>query len=120
MQTVIIVDDDRTNAALLKMLLEMDGFNVIVAPSASRAREALINGVDALVIDCNLAQDGDGIDLLHAIRRGETLVAAEIPVILTSGDDRRTEEARTAGASLFLLKPYSPSILSKQLTQLLR
>ena len=119
MKTIILVDDDRTNTILIRMLLEMDGFDVIVSPDVKRAQYAAMSGVDAFIIDCNLAQGDNGIDLLLAIRNGDTAAASNIPVIVTSGDDRRLADAEQAGATRVLIKPYSPSTLSAQLNELL-
>ncbi|MGB3715144.1 MAG: response regulator [Candidatus Promineifilaceae bacterium] len=119
MGTVILVDDDRSNTTLLKMLLEMDGFHVVACPGESQALAASQNGVDAFIIDCNLAQGEDGVDLLRAIRDGQTPASLDCPVIMTSGDDRRIGEAELAGATKFLLKPFSPSSLSELLNAML-
>jgi CheY-like chemotaxis protein len=119
MTSVILVDDDRTNSSLIKMLLEMDGFLVTSVPNIPRAQLAMTSEVDALIIDCNLSGGESGIDLLRLIRSGATAVAENTPVIVTSGDDRRNREAVEAGANSFLLKPYPPSTLSEELTKLL-
>jgi CheY-like chemotaxis protein len=119
MTSVILVDDDRTNSNLIKMLLEMDGFVVTSVPNLERAQLALASGADALIIDCNLSGGESGVELLRLIRAGQTAVAEETPVIVTSGDDRRNREAVQAGADSFLLKPYPPSTLSEELTRLL-
>jgi two-component system response regulator CpxR len=116
MSRIILVDDDRTNTTLIKRLLEMDGFTVLVCPDVQRAKEASLDGVDAFVIDCNLSYGDDGIDLLVAIRNGSTAAESSIPVIMTSGDDRRHAAAEQAGATRFLIKPYSPGVLSTQLS----
>ena len=119
MDTVILVDDDRSNTTLLKMLLEMDGFHVIACPGESQALAASDDGVDAFIIDCNLAQGEDGVRLLQAIRDGRTPADQNCPVIMTSGDDRRVGEAELAGATKFLLKPFSPNSLSEILRSML-
>jgi DNA-binding response OmpR family regulator len=119
MKRIILVDDDRTNSNLSKILLEMDGFQVTVSPTLALAYQAAAQGVDAFIVDCNLAQDDDGIDLLRAIRQGETAANVAIPVIITSGDSRREKEATAEGANIFMLKPYPPSALSQQLNKLL-
>jgi len=118
MSKIILVDDDRTNTTLIKRLLEMDGFTVLVCPDVQRAKEASLDGVDAFVIDCNLSYGDDGIDLLIAIRNGSTAAESGIPVIMTSGDDRRHAAAEQAGATRFLIKPYSPGVLSTQLSEM--
>lgn len=119
MHKVILVDDDRTNTTLISMLLEMDGFAVIACPDAERARLAASNGADAFIIDCNLAHGDDGIELLESIRKGLTEADPDIPVIMTSGDDSRSGNAELAGATRFLVKPYSPGTLSTHLIELL-
>ena len=119
MHTIILVDDDRTNTTLISMLLEMDGFNVVACPDVERAKLATSNGADAFIIDCNLAHGDDGIELLRSIRIGLTGADPEVPVIMTSGDDSRGGEAESAGATRFLVKPYSPGTLSTNLSELL-
>lgn len=118
MANIILIDDDRTNANLIKMLLEMDGFSVNVCPDLQHARELIQETTDAFIIDCNLARGDNGIDMLKAIRNGDTVVSKNVPVIMTSGDDRRSREADEAGANRFLLKPYSPNKLSEELSRL--
>ncbi len=100
MRTIILVDDDRSNSKLMAMLLEMDGFRVMACPDIRQARIAASNGADAFIIDCNLARD-DGFHLLKEIRGGETDASVEIPIIMSSGDDRRLQAAEDAGATEF-------------------
>ncbi len=119
MQNVILVDDDKTGTNLVKILLEMDGFRVTVCPDSERGKRAAMNGVDAFIIDCNLSNGDDGVDLLIEIRAGSTNAPTDIPIIMISGDDRRFQAAEEAGATVFLLKPYSTSDLSKELSKLL-
>jgi two-component system chemotaxis response regulator CheY len=119
MHKIILVDDDRTNTTLISRLLEMDGFDVVACPDMERARLAAGNGADAFIIDCNLAHGDDGIELLKSIRNGMTDADPDIPVIMTSGDDSRGGNAEMAGATRFLVKPYSPGTLSTQLSELL-
>lgn len=119
MHRIILVDDDRTNTTLIGMLLEMDGFSVVACPDVERARRAAGAGVDAFIIDCNLAHGDDGIELLRSIRVGMSGVDPLVPVIMTSGDDSRSSAAVSAGATRFLVKPYSPGTLSTHLSELL-
>ena len=120
MPSIIIVDDDYNNTKLMSMLLEMDGFKVTVSPNVQQAKNAAVSGVDALVIDVYLSPGVDGIVFLKQIRQGATAIPTDIPVIMTSGDDRKIEAAKEAGATDFLLKPFSPTDLSHELTKLLK
>ena len=119
MPSIIIVDDDYNNTKLMSMLLEMDGFQVTVSPNVQHAKKNAGADVDAFVIDVYLSPGEDGIAFLKQIRQGATAAPSNIPVIMTSGDDRKMETAREAGATDFLLKPFSPTDLSHELTKLL-
>ena len=119
MTHVIVVDDDPTNASLLKMLLELDGFTVTSCSNIEEAVAASGNNADAFVVDIHLARGANGLDLLTKIRSNETEADPSTVVIMTSGDHRLQDESHQKGASTFLLKPYSPDILSPTLNNLL-
>jgi two-component system response regulator CpxR len=119
MTQIIVVDDDNTNSNLIKMLLELDGFSVEACEDQEKAEVRASSATKAFVIDCHLARGRSGLDLLRAIRAGETNAAAETAVIITSGDYRREEESLTYGANLFLLKPYPPNALSEVINEIL-
>ena len=119
MSQIIVVDDDSANAMLLQMLLEMDGFSVAACQTAQEAEETITPGTEAFIIDVNLARGLSGIDLLQSVRAGQTTAAKDAVVVMTSGDHRREPDCQQAGANLFLLKPYTPKIISERIRQLL-
>jgi DNA-binding response OmpR family regulator len=119
MAQIIVVDDDPTNSMLMKMILEMDGYDVAACLDANEAKQTITSDTELFVIDVNLARGLSGIDLLTTIRDGQTNAPADVTVIMTSGDYRREAECRQAGADEFLLKPYKPNILSAQIQKLL-
>ncbi|MCB8981537.1 MAG: response regulator transcription factor [Ardenticatenaceae bacterium] len=119
MKQVIVVDDDNTNSSLIKMLLELDGFSVQTCEDQAKATAAATSETQAFVIDCHLARGRSGLDLLRAIRAGETNAAVNTAVIITSGDYRQEDESKASGADLFLLKPYPPDALSATINAIL-
>ncbi len=116
---VLLVDDDRTSVNLLKMLLELDGFTVTVAPTLDLARAQLTAVTTVLVVDCYLGGGTSGLTLVEEVRQGATAAPANLVIIVVSGDDRREADAHTAGANAFYLKPYSISDFSAHLQALL-
>jgi len=120
MSKIIVVDDDPTNITLIQMLLELDGFAVIACNDVEEAKAAAAADTSAFVVDYHLARGAKGLDLLQAVRRGDTAAPSDTVVIITSGDYRCEVETMEAGANLFLLKPYSPNILSQELHQQLQ
>jgi DNA-binding response OmpR family regulator len=119
MNKIIVVDDDHTNVGLTKMLLELDGFDVIACQDIEQAKAAAAPEISAFVVDVHLARGASGLELIRAVRAAETAASADAIIITASGDHRREEEARTAGADCFLLKPYSPADLSQEIHRLL-
>ncbi|MCA9924340.1 MAG: response regulator [Anaerolineales bacterium] len=117
---VIVVDDDPTNAGLIKMLLELDGFQVTSCSDKTETEKAATIETQVFVIDCNLARGASGIDILKSIRTGLMAASETAVVIMTSGDYRLEQETMAAGANRFLLKPYSPDVLSKMISALLQ
>jgi DNA-binding response OmpR family regulator len=119
MANIIVLDDDKTNTDLIKLLLELDGFQVIPSLTIEQAVTASSTDTDAFVIDCNLSRGTSGLDLLQQIRNDETGAASDTVVIMTSGDIRMEKQATELGADLFLLKPYPPEDLASTINNLL-
>ncbi len=116
MPKVMIVDDDRTTTGLLKTLLELDGFEVVLAGDGATAlRRAYESLPDAFLVDYHLA-DVAGTEFVRDLRATDRFSVT--PVIMTSGLDRAAE-ANEAGANQFLIKPFDPGDLAQLLRMLL-
>jgi DNA-binding response OmpR family regulator len=108
---IMIVDDDHTTVKLLQTLLELDGFEVSVAPRGGDVIPlAQKVNPDVFLMDYHLS-DMDGVEVLRDLRAG---VAGEIfvnkPIVMTSGLDVE-DEVMEAGANAFLVKPFEPDDL---------
>ncbi len=68
MNKILLVDDDRELTSLLKELLEMEGFNVLVAHDGEQALELLDDSIDLLLLDVMMPKK-NGIDTLKALRQ---------------------------------------------------
>lgn len=116
MPKVMIVDDEPTTAKSLSFLLELDGFDVVVAPSGELALKlALEANPDAFLVDFHLS-DYEGTEFVRQMRADQRF--AKKPVIMTSGLDRE-EEAVASGADRFLIKPFDPGELVDILNEML-
>ena len=79
---VLICEDDRDVAALLRMMLEREGFACDIAYTAADAREMLSNGDYALMTLDLILPDTDGLSLIHELRsRQET---RDLPIVVVS------------------------------------
>lgn len=108
MHKILIVDDDKATATLLRTLFEMEGLEGVVC---SRAEQVIADvrreKPDALLMDAHLAEV-DSLNILHELKADPALRA--IPVVMVSGMDR-SEEFLPAGAAAFVLKPFKPAEL---------
>jgi DNA-binding response OmpR family regulator len=113
MSKILLVEDDATMRILLKTLLELDGHHVdmVLDPKMDIVQYAVDLRPEIMIMDVHL-RSKNGIDILKSIRQ---LSSPWHPFILmASGMDVR-DECLQAGADGFLLKPYMPDELSKQL-----
>src|SRR5579859_3487550 len=113
---VMIVDDDRTTVSLLKTLLEMDGFDVALAARGSMALEIASNEKpDVFLIDYHLA-DMEGTSITKQLRADPKF--AQTPIVMSSGLNVE-DEAKKAGANVFLVKPFEPGELAPLFNKLI-
>ena len=81
MNTLLLVEDDETLNANIKLALETEGYSVIAVRTVAAA-EAAVPDADLIILDVTLP-DGNGIDLCRRLRK-----SIQTPVIfLTSCDD---------------------------------
>jgi two-component system nitrogen regulation response regulator NtrX len=100
---VLIVDDEENIGRSLRMILEREGYVVSVCRSAAEFnRHPDAQRADAYLLDMKLP-DGNGIDLLRAVRQN----GASGPAVMISGHGTIADavEATRAGAFDFLEKP---------------
>ena len=112
---VMLVEDDATMQAVLRTLLEIEGYQVFLAPAKLKLDE-LIQSIrdampDIILLDVHL-RDLSGYDIVRCIREDSAIAGAR--VVMTSGMDVK-ERCMAAGADDFLLKPYMPDELIRKL-----
>ena len=114
MARVLLAEDDASMLQLLQILLRMEGHDVSILD----LHADLINAVrtadpDIMLMDVHLAGKS-GMEMLHELRVQADL--KDTAIILSSGMDLAAE-ARKAGATAFLLKPYMPEDLIRLIDQ---
>jgi PAS domain S-box-containing protein len=119
-QPVLVVDDDRDYAQLLKRLLERQGFAVELAHDGDDAlRKILSKRYQLVILDKNLPKRS-GLDVLQEMRNSRSL--HRVPVIVISGSAHAEEAAHTAqilGAKKFLSKKLAPQSIVEEIVQFL-
>jgi len=107
MPNILIVEDEAKMRRLLELNLGEDGFTTLFAGDAENGLKLLReNAVDLVVTDLKLP-GMNGLEFLQAIKRQN----AALPVIVMTafGSVETAVEAMKAGASDYVLKPFSLS-----------
>jgi CheY-like chemotaxis protein len=106
---ILIIEDDATMVSLLKMLLGLDGYNVVTQSSEDQDIIDLARkeSPDLILLDIHLGQQ-NGIEVIKRFKVIDDL--KNIKVIMTSGMVLG-EICKQAGADDFILKPYMPDEL---------
>ncbi len=108
-KTVLVVDDEKNIRRALQLVLEGEGYGVLLAETAGAGLSILSSPdtpVDLVILDIKLP-DMSGLDALERMRRDEA--TRDIPVIVISGHASANEavQAIKLGASDFFEKPLA-------------
>jgi DNA-binding response OmpR family regulator len=117
MKKILLIEDDATMVTLLKMLLGLEGYQVVNLSSENQdiIQLAYKETPDLILLDIHLGQQ-NGLDLIKKLKNNIEL--RRIKVIMTSGMDLG-ESCLSSGADDFILKPYMPEELLNKIKNLL-
>jgi len=104
LRKVLIIDDDFHVGYLIKINLEAEGYEVVLALSGEEALEkARASPPDLITLDV-LMPEMDGFEVLGALKRDVALIS--IPVIMISVvNEIRKKRGMEMGATDYILKP---------------
>ncbi|MCW7549442.1 DNA-binding response regulator [Photorhabdus luminescens] len=116
MHKILLVDDDRELTSLLKELLEMEGFNVVIAHDGEQALKFLDDSIDLLLLDIMMPRK-NGITTLKELR-----LHHQTPVIMLTarGSDLDRVLGLELGADDYLAKPFNDRELVARIRAILR
>jgi two-component system chemotaxis response regulator CheY len=107
---VLVVDDSRHTRVLLTEILRALGVTRILEASdgSEGLKQASIATLDLIITDLSM-QPMDGLDFIQLLRRSPDTPNQSVPVIMITGHATvaRVNDARDAGVSEFLAKPFN-------------
>ena len=115
-KSIRLVEDTESLRILLREFLEMNYYIVYEASGYREGIEHLKNHIDLVITDHSLP-DGDGFDMIKAIRN----VKPTLPVIMMTGkgDEHVAIKALRCKVADYIKKPLQLAYLKKRLTELL-
>jgi len=117
---ILIVDDYKTMLRIISNLLKQLGFkNIEEATDGSEALRKLREGNFNLVIsDWNMAPM-TGLQLLKEVRADAKLKPLPFIMVTAESKTENVVEAKTAGVSNYIVKPFNAETLKTKLTAVL-
>ncbi len=109
MQTILIVEDKQSMADMLARTLESEGYTVRLALTIKDGLDSLSReDINAVITDLKLP-DGDGMEIVKAVRAGSPFIPA---IVMTAfGSIEIAVTAIYNGAYDFITKPFDPDHL---------
>ncbi len=118
-EKILIVDDDLDTLRLVGLLLERQGYQIIVADNGSQALDKSLTESPEIILLDVMMPDMDGFEVARRLRANE--MTAAIPIIFftakTQVDDKVT--GFEAGADDYLTKPVHPAELTARVKAIL-
>jgi two-component system, OmpR family, KDP operon response regulator KdpE len=111
MHQILVIEDEPGIRAVLRVLLEAEGYRVIEAGSVERGEiEARTHKPDLLLVDLGLPDD-DGVAVIRRVRKW-----SPVPIVVLSARTMESQKvaALDAGADDYVTKPFSaPELLAR-------
>jgi DNA-binding response OmpR family regulator len=119
MMRILVVEDDRDIAELVRYNLQAEGLEVVLAPDGRPALcELEKGGFDLLVLDLMLPTIS-GLEVCKAVRCDAGLQELPILIMTARGEETIRGLAFSMGATDYLVKPFSPLELVARVRTLL-
>lgn len=116
--TILVVDDDKAIANLIRNVLKNLGFGgVLVAHSAEEGLKLVEKSpVDLIITDWEM-EPMNGIDMTKKIRLMDS-TRRFVPIIMLTGhgEKQEIEEARDCGITEYLIKPFTAKSLCSRIS----
>lgn len=107
LKTILVVDDSVVVRQVVTLTLRNAGFSTIDAVNGIDALKKLqSNQVELIVTDLNMPEM-DGISFIREVRSRDDIRHLPIVMLTTVSEEKKKQEGRTAGASVWVYKPFN-------------
>lgn len=119
-QKILIIDDDYSIGDMMKLVLEFNGYDVIVSEKPDEAEDIILtHQIDLVILDM-LISGINGTDVCKGLRNNEDPGIAGIPILMMSALHDAVKKCKKAGANDFLAKPFEVHQLVLKVKELLK
>lgn len=119
MKTILYADDSVSLRSLVNDVLTNAGYNVIISEDGADALAKLTPEVDLVLTDLNMPNK-DGIDVIKGVRAEAAHKVTPILLLTTESEKDKKMEAKAAGATGWVVKPFQAEKLLSTIKKVLR
>jgi CheY-like chemotaxis protein len=116
---ILVVDDDPTILRLVRLNLEVEGYDVLEATNGREALEAVKAHAPDLVVCDVMMPVMDGLEVVSRLRRDDATATLPIVMLSAKAQDADIRHGRSAGADEYVTKPFDPQELLDAIGRLL-
>lgn len=110
-KTILTVDDSASMRQMVKLALSGAGYDVIEAcDGRDGLAKAKAGGIHMVLTDLNMP-NMDGLGLIRELRALPAFKGVPIIFLTTESDEAKKGEAKAAGATAWIVKPFQESQL---------
>jgi two-component system chemotaxis response regulator CheY len=109
-KTILTVDDSASVRQVVSFALRDAGYETLEAVDGRDALTKLSDKVNLVITDLNMPNMG-GLELIKQVRGGLTNKYVPIVVLTTESQPEKKQEAKAAGATGWIIKPFRPEQL---------
>lgn len=110
-RNILTVDDSESMRQMIGFCLKQKDYTILEAKNGTEALAKLReNSVDAMITDLDMPEMG-GIDLIKNARRIPGYLKMPIIILTTESETGMKSRAKSAGATGWITKPFTPKQL---------
>jgi two-component system chemotaxis response regulator CheY len=110
-KTILTVDDSASMRQMIKLTLSGAGYDVTEANDGPQGlATARTKAFDMVLTDLNMP-GMDGVSMIKEIRKLQTYTGIPIVLLTTESDAEKKAQAKAAGATGWITKPFQPEQL---------
>ena len=118
MKSCLVVDDSKVVRMVARKILEELEFEISEAADGQAALSACQKTMpDVILLDWNMPVM-NGIEFLRALRSSEGGDAPQVVFCTTENDVAHIQEAISAGANEYIMKPFDSDIIQSKFSQI--
>ena len=119
-KTILFVDDSESIREIVNFTLQNEGYKVLISDNGKNALKFLdCSDINLIITDLHMPEM-NGIELIREIRKMEEYARTPILFLTTESQTSKKLEAKEAGATGWIVKPFVPAKLLEAISKVMR